>query len=147
MDWSTLLLSGSVAVWPQTRTRCADSDIHTCLWFVFREENTQLLSWGSIRVPLNGDFVIFPGILRRTSSEQLWRRYKAQCRSGSGSGDRLLGRTVFTKIFHTFIRSERKRNTGLNTCWVGWYTTISANVSDLSERRGQMGPVKKKLNN
>lgn len=135
MDWSTLLSSGSVAFRPQTRTRCADSDISNCLRFLIREKNAQLLSWGLIRVRFIGGFVIFLGMLRRTSSEQLWWRSKAEYRSCSGSGDRLLGRTVFIRIFNTFTRPEHKQKPVLTTCWVGWYTKISGKFSGLSKRR------------
>lgn len=61
LDWCTLLQSGRILVREKGRKRCAD----VAIGFLFRDDNTHLLSWGSIRIPKDGELVSFPGMYRR----------------------------------------------------------------------------------
>lgn len=53
-DWSILLQTGKLDAVRSTRTRVTDEKIRYALTFLFRRENTQLLSWICIRIRFNG---------------------------------------------------------------------------------------------
>lgn len=107
MDLSILLVAGSLAVGKQSRARCPNSDIKNELRFLFREDNCQLLEWGSISIPKDGQMVPFPGMYQKISSEHLWRRYSAEHRHCDGEGETVGSHhTRFITVVDTLTRPE-----------------------------------------
>lgn len=75
----------------------------------FSNEKCQLISWGSIRIRWDGDWLPFSGIVRKMSTEHMWRRHRAAALDRDGNTDNVLARTVFTIVVNAFTRAERKR--------------------------------------
>lgn len=72
--------------------------------FVVRDDNVQLLFWGSIIIPLGRRTVLFMGVYRQLSTEQLWGRNREERWYQTDSDVQMLGRTLFITIVNTLTR-------------------------------------------
>lgn len=108
-DWCTIIQSGRILVRKKRRMRCADDQIRVALVLLFGDDNTQLLSWGSIRIPKEGEKVSSLDTYRQMSTENLWRRYRDEDRNYDSDGKLILGRTLFISVVNTLDRAEGKK--------------------------------------
>lgn len=65
-----IMAAGSLLVPRWSRAKCEDGKISNLLSFLFLSEHFQLLSWGSIRVRRDGEWVTFLGAVRKMSTEE-----------------------------------------------------------------------------
>ena len=74
-DWLNLMETGKIEKQKFSRKDYEDDVAEKVVEFILCEENVQLLSWGNRRIKCNGKWEIIPSILKKCSTESLWRLY------------------------------------------------------------------------
>lgn len=95
-----------------SKKRRQDDEIRDALRFIFNLQNVQLLSWGSKSVRLDQKLVTLPAVVRRKTTERLFRDYKAFSHNkviGSTENPKPLGRSAFLQICESVTRRMQKR--------------------------------------
>lgn len=67
-DWDVLLSSARVLRKTRTVRRSVDGSIKEALKLIFRGDTIQLLSWGTKRIKVGGQWKYFPAVLRKLSA-------------------------------------------------------------------------------
>ena len=117
--WDSILCHGEIPKVSRTRTRCSDQSIREALRFIFLPENVQLLSWGTKRMRVGDKWVEFPAVLRKATTEKLFRDYTSHNSGGAGRDNQsenvlLLGRSSFIDIAEALTRGQQKRKAAVD---------------------------------
>ena len=111
-DWDYILVNGFIPVTTRTRKIRSDDAMKIALKFLFPLCNVQLLSWGTKRVrSFDDNWVDFPAVIRKKSTEEIQRRYSAYCTSLSLKP---LSRTSFIAVANELTRGQQKRKAAVD---------------------------------
>lgn len=118
-DWDNFLCNGALPDSFKTKTRRNEDEIKAALNFIFQFPNIQMLSWGTKRIKVGNERLLFPALLRRKTSEKMYRDYVSSIQAISEdiiqtNTTKPLGRTVFLQIVDNVTRGQLKRKAAVD---------------------------------
>ena len=94
-----------------TKKRCEDDRIQEVVNFIFRDDNIQMLSWGTKPLFVDGEWVSFPSILRRMEAFPMWHKYSKEIiLNGNGK------KPICTILFMESVRMLTSGIEGRKSC-------------------------------
>lgn len=109
-----------------------ESGFRHVLRFIFQQDVPQLLAWGNISLKCEGKWEVFPGAIRKMSTEHMWRAYRDREIHGTDQDTDIYGRSVFLRIVRMLTRGEQKRRSSVEYLLGRSFKTIWKRFTELS---------------
>lgn len=105
VDMKNIETYGGVVQRTKYRKYFQDDKLKYTLRFIFMSTNVQLMAWGTRRIKCNGEYKRFPLMMRKMSTEAMWRRYAVDS-TMFPEGVSKVKRTVFIDIVNTLTKAD-----------------------------------------
>lgn len=113
-------------------TRVETSIVREALRFIFRSDNSQMLSWGTISIKHSSGVVVFPSVFCRNSQHQLYHDYVYYNSALSVvEGNPTVECTIFQQMAVFLTRAQHKRKSSIYYMLGGLVYENVANIDRL----------------
>lgn len=78
------------------------------LRFILEPDDTELVAWGTISLQRDEEWKMFLGIIRKSTTEHLWRGYRDRACNADGAETDLYGRSLFLRLVRMLTRGVQE---------------------------------------